>query len=162
MLGAERHKAMPQINIRGWRIINTIVFGIGLATPWIRFELDASSIPIRDTPGWKFVFVTWLEVWDDFIVNGFDLRMWPFWLLRFSGVLLILYITLNIVVITKDVNRKGNKLFSFILLGVAGVLLLHALIGDRLLLGYWFVNLGLLSSAILEWPNVDANLRTRK
>jgi len=101
-------------------------------------------------------------MWDDFIVNGFDLRMWPFWLLGFSGVLLILYIILNIIAITKDVNRKGNKLFSFILLGVAGVLLLYALIGDRPLLGYWFMNLGLLSSAILEWPKVDMNLRTRK
>jgi hypothetical protein len=153
-------KATPQINIRGWRIINTIVFGIGLVTPWILFELDAYSLPA--TPGWEFILATWLGVWDDFSVNEFDLRMWPFWLMGFSGVLLILYITLNIYLIAKDVSQKGNKLFSLILLGVAGALLFHVLIGDRPLLGYWLMNLGLLSSAILEWTNVDMNLRTRK
>jgi len=151
---------MPQVNIRGWRIINTIVFGMGLVIPWILIELDAYSLPA--TPGWEFILTTWLGVSDDFSVNGFDLRMWPFWLLGFSGVLLILYMILNIYLITKDVSQKGNKLFSLILLGVAGVLLFHALIGDRPLLGYWLMNLGLLSSAILEWTNVDMNLQTRK
>ena len=149
---------MPQINIRSWRIVNTIVLGIGLLTPWIRFELDAYSIPFRSTPGWQLIW----GIWRDILISGIAFDMWPLWLLGFSGILLILYAMLNLYLITKDVNQKGNKLYSFILLGVAGVLLFHALIGDQPMLGYWFINLGIFSSAILEWIRADMNLHKGK
>src|SRR6185436_12211455 len=122
----------------------------------------AQSIPYQPAPGWKLILGTWLGVWDDFMVNGLDFRMWPFWLLGFSDVLLILYLIRNLYLIKKDVNHNGNKLLSLMLLGVAGALLFNVLLGDQPLLGYWLINLGLLSSAVLEWTTANLDLQIRK
>jgi hypothetical protein len=90
------------------------------------------------------------------ICGGLDLDMWPFWLLGFSYVLVLVYIILNIYLLAKGVRSRRNKPLSFMLLGVTGVFLFPVLIGARAMWGYWLINLALLSSAILEWMKADS------
>jgi hypothetical protein len=128
---------------------------MALITPWIHLDLDAYSIPPPLIPGWSFILQMWSGVWNDFIAKGFNLDMWPFWLLGFVYVLVLVYIILNIYLIATSVPARRNKTLSFILLGIAGIFLFPVIIGGRPMLGYWLINLALLSSAILEWMKAD-------
>ena len=147
---------MTQTNVRNWRVINIVIFGTALVTPWLRFELDAYSTPVPSMPGWSFILDVWRGIWIGLVDEGLNLNMWPFWLLGFSFILVIVYIILNIYLVVKDVRSRKNKSLSFILLAVAGVFLFPVLIGAHVMWGYWLINLVLLSGVILEWMEVDS------
>jgi hypothetical protein len=51
----------------------------------------------------------------------------------------------------KTKNPKSNKTISIILIGIVIALSLPIFIGGEPLIGFWLINIGLLSSAILEW-----------
>jgi hypothetical protein len=146
---------MTQINVRNWRVFNTLIFGVAAITPWLRLELDAYSTPLPSTPGWLFVLGVWSGIWNDLIATGFNLAMLPFWLLGLSQVLVLVYIILNIYLLIKGIRSSRIKNLSFVLVGIFGVFLFPVLVGARPMWGYWLINLALLSSAILEWQKTD-------
>lgn len=143
---------MPIKNLSFWRISNEIVLGLGLFTPWISFNLDAQSIPPEFTPGWRFILITLQGLWEDVLINGFDLNMWPFWLLGLSEVLIVFYTIINLYSIIRKQTCRGAKVLSLVLVSISGILIFPAFLGHPMI-GYWLINLGLLSSAVFEWQN---------
>jgi len=144
---------MNKINPKHWRIINTITTIIGLFMPWMMFYFDMQVVFKNQNPptGWEFFFSTWRGVIDNILTYGFNLLMLPFWLVSVSGILLVLYLISNALSATKIRKHKKNKVISVILVGIVVVFLSLIFMGGTPFLGFWISNLGVLSSAILEW-----------
>lgn len=144
---------MNKINMQQWRIVNMIVIIVGLFMPWmvIYFDIHVAQEMIIPQSGWEFFYYTWWENIDTFLTYGFELFMWSFWLEGFCGVLLILYLIFNALSIVKKRKNNNGRVVSFILVGVVFFLLSLVFSGGKLLPGYWLTNLGILSSAAVEW-----------
>jgi hypothetical protein len=140
-------------NVRWWRVINICLITLGILTPWIRIHFDIQVVNqiAQATSGWKFLIAMWSDVIQCLITYGFEITLIPLWLLSLSGVLLIIYLLFDIFSLIKTKNPKSNKTISIILIGIVIALSLPIFIGGEPLIGFWLINIGLLSSAILEW-----------
>ena len=148
---------MNKINVRQWRSINTILIATGLSMPWIMFHFDnyQPRIPAQSPPvGWSFFFSLWKVVLSDFMAYRFELPMLLFLAIGFGGVLLVLYLIFNVYCVVQNREQKKNKITSFTLIGLIASLSFLVFFAEATpFLGYWLSNLGILSSAMLEWIN---------
>jgi uncharacterized membrane protein (DUF373 family) len=144
---------MTAINIRQWRVINTIIIVGGLFMPWIvfNFDIQIANQQIDTQSGWNFFFLLLLGIIDDLLMNGFEVRMLPLWVESFLGILLFLYLIFSVLAALKNRKHEKNRVVSIGLVAMVIVFLLPVLIGGTPFLGYWLMNLGILSSAVLEW-----------
>ena len=135
-----------------WRIINMALIILGISTPWFKFYFDMQAPELGSPPiGWVFLLSKVQMVLTDLSENGFEILMLPFWLTSLSGFLIVLYLIFDFILLF--INRDNrNKIFSVTLIGIVASLSFYVFLGGKPLLGYWLVNLGLISSIILEWP----------
>jgi hypothetical protein len=143
---------MNKLLIRSWRVINLILIGLGLVLPWIKFNIDDVGLTIPPA-GWKFIFLMWRGIIIDFYKYGFELEIWPLLIISFFDFLLIIYLIFNFLAVVKIRNHKSNKVISIFLIGTIITSLLIIYIGGKPFLGYYLTNLGIFSSAVLEWRN---------
>jgi len=146
---------MSKIHIRSWRVINLILIVSGLLLPWIRFDFDNVNVGLEPPPhpGWMFFLAMWQDTINDLSGHGFELLLLPFWLMSFSGFLIVLYLIFNLITAIKGGDHKGNKVISIILIGTIVAILFPVFIGAKPALGYYLTNLGVFSSAGLEWQS---------
>jgi len=144
---------MREIHIRSWRGINLILIVSGLLLPWVRVYFDNANVGLEPAPhaGWIFFLSTWLEFINHLSEHKFELFMLPIWLIGISGFLIVLYLVFNLFTAIKGGNHKGNKIISIILICTIVTFLFDIYLGGKPGLGYWLINLGVFSSAVLEW-----------
>jgi hypothetical protein len=88
---------------------------------------------------------------NELLDHGIELVMVPFWLIPLGGCLLIIYLFFDLYCVIANREHKSHKLISVILVCTAFVFLFLVFSGGKPQLGYWVINLGILSSAVLEW-----------
>ncbi|OGO71666.1 MAG: hypothetical protein A2Z49_09730 [Chloroflexi bacterium RBG_19FT_COMBO_56_12] len=146
---------MSKIHIRSWRVINLILIVSGLLLPWIRIYFDNVNVGLEPAPpaGWIFFLSMWQDTINDLSGHGFELFLLPFWLTSLSGFLIVLYLVFNLIAAIKGGDHKGNKVISIILIGTIVAFLFLVFESAEPALGYWLTNLGVFSSAVLEWQS---------
>ncbi len=135
---------------RWLRILGTGMLLVGLFAPWFQLGFEPHPTPIRWS-GLEDILDTGSLGVESMLEDGPDLSSTLLLLEGLSGIGLIFYFFYSSSAIRKV--RKGNKVFSFLLLCM-GVLLLFrsqsAIVG-AVLFGFWLFMFGLLLSAIVEW-----------
>ena len=137
-----------------------MLIAFGMYMPWVRFDFDIQVISL-DTPplaGWEHFLALWQEVIHRFRETGFELFMLPFWLMASSSILMVLYLIFNLLVLLGNRDHKSIKSISILLLVVVAILSIPVFFGGKPFAGYWLANLGIFSSAILEWQKGDIQI----
>ena len=146
---------MNKIYIRRWRVINLIMIISGLALPWVKIYFDTQYAGYDPAPlaGWRHFLSMWQVIISDLFKYGFDIDLLPLWIISLSAFLIFLYLIFNLFSAIKNGNHKANKVISIILIGTIVTFLFEIYIGGKPALGYWLTNLGVFSSAVLEWQS---------
>jgi hypothetical protein len=148
---------MNNSHIRLWRLTNLITIGLGLALPWINIYFDNFG-PETPPAGWRYFLSAWQGTVNDIYKYGFAIDMWPEWVLSLCALLIVLYMIFDVFSAIKNRDHKGSKLLSVILVGILVIFLLGYFLPIKPYIGYWLINLGILSSAVFEWRSWDSSV----
>lgn len=137
-------------SFRWLRILGIGLLFVGLFVPWFQLGFEPHPTPIRWS-GLEDILDSGSLGIKLTLKYGPDLSSALLLMEGLSGIGLILYFFYSSSAVRKV--RKGNRVFSFLLLCTGALLLFRSQlpIVGTVLFGFWLFMLGLLLSAIVEW-----------
>ena len=140
-----------------------VIVVTGILLPWFAVAFEVT--PVTFIRGWGLVYLMVDDVLESLLENRFELSLIPSAIIAAGGVLISLYLIYNLFEIIREERSSMSRVaIPAILIGVNviflfPVLFLRSLMFARLLPGYWWFVVGVLSCVILEWIKVKRNLR---